>query len=505
MNTNYVSKALSKTIKCTAKELRAIRDILNLLRPYAPKRVPTERGYRAHTPCVALQAPMVLLAQAILQALGLHRYTRRLSPWPSAGSCITLQVSPAVLFEILCSSKPGQFDIRTESGHGITTVPDAARKENKASVLGAFFDMALIHPRCREYRLEQANRLVFVNRHQVKILGTVIPHGPLRKGQPMKSHYEQRKAAKTPCVSASSHFWQSEIRPHELGKEQLEDAAEAKCRHCQKKASDIKAYKRSAASDPEGVLEQQQELARLRKEAYYWSKMEKAIKFMELHPDKRNHQLEEEPTRLDTSLLLESVRQNPGKILACGGGDPGLTTTLEVVPQTFEEVLVHLTKLTDLERANEGEQDEEQEDEGTMDLTRGDDASMSSVPTDLSRQVLLERIRLPKATRVSVKNLQDISFTKRYLETRIKVLEQARRGRRKKPPDQERNDDAEDQDLAGDDQSLQRAMESTSALESSLLCARNMRDVFRISSIRRDAREPLLQLKQHPRLLRLMH
>ncbi|CAO3572425.1 unnamed protein product [Mortierella alpina] len=152
VNTNYVSKALSKTTKCTVKELRAIRDIVNLLRPYDPKRVPTERGYRAHTPCVALQAPMVLLAQAILQALGLHRYTRRLSPWPSAGSSIALQ---------------------------------------------------------------------------------------------------------------------SEIRHHGLGKEQLEDAAEASADIVKKKANDIKAYKRSAVSDPEGVLEQQQELARLRKEAYY--------------------------------------------------------------------------------------------------------------------------------------------------------------------------------------------------------------------------------------------
>ncbi|CAO3570943.1 unnamed protein product [Mortierella alpina] len=113
--------------------------------------------------------------------------------------------------------------------------------------------------RCREYHLEQANRLVFVNQHQVQILGTVIPHGPLRKGQPIKSHYEQRKAAKTPCVSASSHFWQSEIRHHGLGKEQLEDATEASADIVKKKANDIKAYKRSAASDPEGVLEQQQE------------------------------------------------------------------------------------------------------------------------------------------------------------------------------------------------------------------------------------------------------
>ncbi|KAF9943932.1 hypothetical protein BGZ72_003062, partial [Mortierella alpina] len=144
VNTNYVSKALSKTTKCTARELRAIRDIVNLLRPFAPKRVPTEHGYRAHTPCVALQAPMVLLAQATLQALSLHRYTRR--------TLLGRPQVPALPF------KPGQFDIRTESGHAITTVPDAAREENKASVLGAFFDMSLIHQQCREYHLEQANR-----------------------------------------------------------------------------------------------------------------------------------------------------------------------------------------------------------------------------------------------------------------------------------------------------------------------------------------------------------
>ena len=198
--------------------------------------------------------------------------------------------------------------------------------------------------------------LIFVDRHQVQILGTVIPHGPLRKGQPVKSHYEQRKATKTPCVSSSSHFWQSEIRHQGLDKELLEDAAQASADIVKKKANDFKACKRSAASNPEGVLEQQQELAGLRKEAYYWSKMAKAIKFMELHPEKvyppptkhiatwKNHQVEEEPARLEISHLLEALRQDPGKILACGGGDPGLKTTLEVVPQTFDEVLVHLNR-----------------------------------------------------------------------------------------------------------------------------------------------------------------
>ena len=82
-------------------------------------------------------------------------------------------------------------------------------------------------------------------------------------------------------------------------------------------------------------------------------------------------------------------------------------------------------------------------------------------------------------------------------------MEQARRGRRKKPPDQENDDVAEDQDLAGDGLTLQRAMDSISAPENSLLCARSIQDISRISSVRREARGPLLQLTKHPRLVRL--
>lgn len=158
VNTNYVSKAFSGTTKCTTKELQAVRDVVNLLRPYAPKRVPTNNGYRAHTPCVALRAPMVLLAQAVLQTLGLSSFTRRLSPWPSAGSTVGLQISSGVLFELLCSSKPDQFDIQDLHGNAITNVPNASRPQNKTAVLGSFFNMTLIQQRCRQFRIEFADQ-----------------------------------------------------------------------------------------------------------------------------------------------------------------------------------------------------------------------------------------------------------------------------------------------------------------------------------------------------------
>ncbi|KAF9556851.1 hypothetical protein EC968_007928, partial [Mortierella alpina] len=158
--------------------------------------------------------------------------------------------------------------------------------------------------------------------------------------------------------------------------------------------------------------------------------------------------------------------------------------------------------LSDLEQDNEDDvpqKDGETSDD--IDSVRGDDASMDSVHTDQTRQEILERIRLPKATRVTAKNLQDISFTNAYSKARNKVIEQVTRSRMKEPPDPEGNGD---HDLEEEDgKLLSRALESVSAPENSLLCARSMQDVFRISAVRREAREPLRQFKKHPRLLRL--
>lgn len=120
-----------------------------------------------------------------------------------------------------------------------------------------------------------------------------------------------------------------------------------------------------------------------------------------------------------------------------------------------------------------------------------DDVSMDSAPPKLSRQEILESIRLPKATRVTAKNLHDISFTHTYLKTRAKVMEHKHREQRKKKPP--------------DGLSLQEALDAVSAPENSLMHARSIQDVDRISTVRRDAGEPFRELRQHPRLRRLKY
>ncbi|KAG0203990.1 hypothetical protein BGX28_003918 [Mortierella sp. GBA30] len=305
VNTNHVSKALHKTTTCTVKELQAVRDIVNLLRPYAPKRVPTEHGLRGHTPFSALRAPMVLLAQAVLQVLHLHRFTRHLSLGHLRGSDC--------------------FDIKSESGNTITTVPDASRDQNKASVLGAFFNITLMRQHCRHFRIEFAHRLTFVDKYQVQLLSTVVPHSVSRKGYPVKSDFERRRAKK----HALEH-WQ-------LDKRQLEELTTSSADIIKHKAE---VYKKSPDFDPVEVFRRKGGPAKSRKEAYYWTRLDKVATSKKQHPnqtinaptklvpDWKNHQYEEEPTLIDVSQLLKAVRQDPKKTIGCAGGGPGIKTTL---------------------------------------------------------------------------------------------------------------------------------------------------------------------------------
>ncbi|KAI8348545.1 hypothetical protein B0O80DRAFT_429558 [Mortierella sp. GBAus27b] len=139
------SQYLSKTTICTTKELQTVRAVINLLHPYAPKKVPGDHGHQTHAPSVALQAPMVLLVQAVLQALTLHSFTRCLSLWPPSGPSTGLQVSSGILFELPCSSDPEHFDIWNLHGNAITDVPNALGSENKATVMDSFLSMQLVH------------------------------------------------------------------------------------------------------------------------------------------------------------------------------------------------------------------------------------------------------------------------------------------------------------------------------------------------------------------------
>ena len=141
----------------TDRELVVVRDLVNLLRPFAPKRVATKSGHRNHTDHVILSAPMVLIAQATLDHLGLHRFKRHISPSTRTGTTTSLQMSSIVLYEMF-GAATGNFDIKAASGAIIRAPSDAAAPANKEEVISAFFDLSRLQEECRAHNLHFNHR-----------------------------------------------------------------------------------------------------------------------------------------------------------------------------------------------------------------------------------------------------------------------------------------------------------------------------------------------------------
>jgi len=177
VSNNNVRKALLKNMEATDKEISAVRDIVNWLRPFAPKRIQTETGYRDHTGHVVLCAPMVLIAQAFFDVMSLHKFKGSMCPQTSVGSTMGLQLSSTVLYELFGSSGAEQFDIRGSSGGIITTASDAASPCNKEAVIASIFDLDKVKAICNDYNLDFDNRYnLLPNLYLLQGVATVNTH-----------------------------------------------------------------------------------------------------------------------------------------------------------------------------------------------------------------------------------------------------------------------------------------------------------------------------------------
>ena len=99
--------------------------------------------------------PFCLLANNLLRALGFSDYTRRLFPISSCGKSHAIPLNAAGVFEVLCASGPGHFDVRTD-GKMVTGAAQA--RKNETAILGAFFDLEVVRDICRQHHLLFENR-----------------------------------------------------------------------------------------------------------------------------------------------------------------------------------------------------------------------------------------------------------------------------------------------------------------------------------------------------------
>ncbi|KAG0195552.1 hypothetical protein BGX31_006107, partial [Mortierella sp. GBA43] len=153
---DHVKKSVFKGSKFTEDELQVVLRITNFLRPFVPRRWKgvNDKDYRQHTHHVALDAPIVMISNAILRLLGRTDFTRRIAPHVAAGDSHGLQLGAAQLHEALCSSSPGHYDVTGAYGD-ITNVEDVTSpRHNKQMVFKGFFDMDKIEAICRKHGLQ---------------------------------------------------------------------------------------------------------------------------------------------------------------------------------------------------------------------------------------------------------------------------------------------------------------------------------------------------------------
>ena len=137
-------------------ECQEVANIVNILRPYVPKRRldPQTNRSKASLPLIALRAPFVLIANTILQAAEYSEFTRRMMPQIAPSSLHAIALGATGMYEVFCAETPKHFDVKgadrmaLRNYKNVTQVPG-----NKRAIFEQFFDMQKVDATCRSHGL----------------------------------------------------------------------------------------------------------------------------------------------------------------------------------------------------------------------------------------------------------------------------------------------------------------------------------------------------------------
>jgi len=156
----YVKRLAHTGKEFTDDEATLVAKLANLLRPYVPKRRPG-KGTRtvASLAHVALRAPIVLLANAVLRATGYHNFTRSISPEVSPSATHSIHIGAVALYEIFLSQRRQRFVI---PGLPITRVESVTNpRENADAIIWAFFDFNKVTSICNRHKLDFHKKYIY--------------------------------------------------------------------------------------------------------------------------------------------------------------------------------------------------------------------------------------------------------------------------------------------------------------------------------------------------------
>ncbi|KAF9948128.1 hypothetical protein BGZ72_009918 [Mortierella alpina] len=440
----WIRKKAFRGSKFEDAECDVVLQLGKLLGPYVPKRRPAIDGVktRAAIAHVALRAPLALIANAVLRITGYAEFTRRLAPQISVGARHALAIGAVGVYEVL-SGGSGAFVVKDRHGHVVTSRAQiTADPENKNAVLGAFFDLSVIDKICSDHGLQFRQRIVYVNRRTVHIVGRVIPHGRGRQGYPVESRLERRKRERKK-QPPSHNKWAMALAQLDMSKraiaEKAEDAKnikeelEQRIKTPRSQMRSLRAAQtlarrevnRNRTTETYGVLLQarkavraarkllrpkEQELRRARKACYHWNKLERlnmssqdaaknitsSTTVSMTTPTWECYTVEDDTEHLNLDEIRRGCDGNQ-RTIVYAGTDYGVCKMSETVPLTQNRLKEHLQLFSNISDPS------------------------SSPPARCSH--------LPKSNKITAEQVNDISHSRKMgkrREARLKRNEQVK-------------------------------------------------------------------------------
>ncbi|KAF9204906.1 hypothetical protein BGZ49_004733 [Haplosporangium sp. Z 27] len=343
----YVSTLVIKDQTFILTERETVAKLAMTLRP---KRIQGRNGrFKAPTPHVALRASIVMIANQVLRATGYYQITRSVSPQVSPSSTLAIHLGTIGLYEGLASVNNKVFIVHDAAGNSIaarahvTSLP-----QNIRVVIGGFLDLRNVERIFRNHDFQFANRIVFVNRWTVMMVGKAISHGVDGcNGYPQTSAYEATKKQRERRPGGMN--WDDEFEKTKKTKDEIkekcgrllekiksieknigkprEDLVELELKRSDASRSYRKVGKRTlnATMMYTGlknarlevnevrlpVMEQESQLRSLRNERYYWNKvLEVAKKSSQSNPKGKENDGDGGTYRAVATLLHSDHKKN---------------------------------------------------------------------------------------------------------------------------------------------------------------------------------------------------
>ncbi|KAF9940150.1 hypothetical protein BGZ65_007905, partial [Modicella reniformis] len=458
INGAYVKKSAFVGNKFTEEQCNVVAMIVNALGPYVPKRRPNpeDSGPKTLPPIahVALRAPLMMIANAVLRGSGYTQFTRLMSPQISPSSTHALHLNAIGLYEVLCSKEPDHFDVVDTNKNPLTYVNNV--RDHKRAVFGAFFNVEKVEQLCRAHGLRFADRVSFVDRFTIRITGEVIPKGQDRINGPVHSQYEDRRKNKK--AGAAFFDWGEEValqgmdeqeilqvlenvdrcitekeaivKPlrKELSQKEHEQSSAAvhhrsvstedKTPSPQRTATRKEAYRplqeaRSAVRECRArVMPLNADIRRLRRERYYWNNVLKACREGRKARRRQGSSNKQWTTpTLDDFTVEDSVEhmdisQLPRDRIVFAGTDPGVKKMSVTCAQTLQEIETHINRYQVLYPGDDEQSSVQSTSASEVDSTQGP-------PTPA-----MTFARHPSASIITAPQVNEVSSTRKIARRR---------------------------------------------------------------------------------------